>query len=206
MFSLLKNVIFSYVAIWICRLLGAISNQWDWSLFFLAVAGSSRALLLCQRGYCRDRMKTYLDYLEKTGDKIVFDEDQKTLLISASGIILLPKMLFFEFFRRDSAALCGLCEIINISLFAYSLFHKEYHISIVAFIIFLLGYGFWLWQPNFFYSGNRRMDSRSILLLYLKAKGENIKTMDESKLEGISTFIYITLILFDGQYKKDHNQ
>ena len=203
MFGIFVGIFFSSISMWICRLLGAIPDQWNWWYFGLGIVVYARIRVIIYRSGIKFHMESYLAYLDDSPDGLKFDAEQKLLLISASGIILPPKMLTMGFNQVEMASLSGLCEIINIILFTTSLFYREYHIVIITILVFISGYGFWLWQPNFFYSGNRRMDNMSTLLLYLKAKGENIKTIDESKLKEILTTIYSTLVLFNMRYEKD---
>lgn len=169
MFGIFTGMIVSFVFVWICRYFAVIPDFFDWWLFVLGIVVYARLRLLLYRISFRETMKQYLSVHADS-----FFEDQKILLTAASGIFLPPNMFSMPWTQLEPSSLKSWCEILNIGLLVASIFYGHYYIVAGSILVLISGYGFWLWQPSIFYTGNRQMDMVSALSFYAKAKGEDI--------------------------------
>ena len=201
MLGIFKSALMSLFVLFIMRLSGLVSGNWDWWMFFIGIVGYARFSIFQYRYSFRKTMKVFLERFPTD-----FDDDQKELLIEASGIILPPKLFASEISRLEPASLCVWCEIVNIMLFVSSLFYGQYYISITSFALFVLGYGYWLWQPNCFYGCSHDMNTASAILLYLKHKGSKTKGLPKSFYEGMLIGYRITVDMFNYKYMNNKTE
>ncbi len=195
MVGFITGMIISFILVWGCKMLGIILHNWDWWFFFIGVVTYARIRLMFYRHEFRSDMRILLKTFH---DK--FDKDQQIFLLAASGIVLPPILFSSEIEKRDPALLQIFSEVLNVILLIASVIYRQYHITVMSVIMFISGYGFWLWQFGPFYSGRYYIDAVNGVFLYLQAKGEPLSEFREAMITTI--FRITTDMFYYGLYDK----
>ena len=202
MFALLIGSVISIVFMLFCGFVGLISSYWDLYFFLSGIIIYVRYSVISHRSANRHIME---GYIEKFDDS--FSEEEKIFLVEASGIILPPKLLWAHFFQIEACSAAFWCDFLTIILFILSIYNGHYYVTCVTLLVFLTGYGCWLWQYCPFYSGFYEFDmSNAIALYYLNTKKK--MTKDKEQLEAIIRIFMHTknhfYYLLDEDNKKKH--
>lgn len=197
MFGVLIGALISTVIMYICRWVNLISDQWDWYFFFSGIIIYGRITIYAHNCSFSAEMKKML---ESSWGNYYFNEDEKLLLRVSAGQ-LIPTLKFdFECLRLEAASLTTFINYMSAILFVVALIQDRYIVAFISMYSCLTYPKFWDINP-FYFTKDSMLRNATIVKLYLKAKGKNIKNMSEVEIKDYADFVLNTLSNFDFNYR-----